>query len=135
MELLFPLSFSPFTILSPVLVSELDEPVEHHHVGVDLPGEHIELVRVRRVATVTRVMAALHTGCQLDKPWGYIIVTPDQGDPDTNIIKSLFCLALCHKAGLQRGFCRIIVESWRIFWYFKVFFATSNINKDDKREL
>ena len=51
---------------SPVLVSELDEPVEHHHVGVDLPGEDKQLVRVWRV--VTRVMTALHTGCQLDKP-------------------------------------------------------------------
>ena len=58
-----------FPILSPILVSELDEPVEHHHVGVDLPGEHEELVGEGRVVSnVTRVMTALHTGCQLDKP-------------------------------------------------------------------
>ena len=66
MELLF---IFIFPILSPVLVSELDEPVEHHHVGVNLPGEHEELVSEGRVVcTVTRVMTGLHTGCQLDKP-------------------------------------------------------------------
>ena len=73
--LLFIISFP--ILRSPVLVGQLDEPVEHHHVWVDLPGEHEQLVRVRRVVTrVTRVMTALHTGCQLDQPWGYIIVTP-----------------------------------------------------------
>ena len=94
MELLF-IFILPF--VSPVLVSELDEPVEHHHVGVDLPGEHVELVREGRgVTTVSGVMTALHTGCQLDKPWGYIIVTPRPGEQTKNH-KSLYSPAQwCH---------------------------------------
>ena len=48
----------------PVLVRELDEPVEDHHVRVDLPGEDEELVSVRRGGGSTQCEA-----CQLGNRW------------------------------------------------------------------
>ena len=63
-------SYCTFPLCSdvvPVLVPEPDEPVEHDHVGVDLPGEHVELVRLGAEGGVLGLVAgpALHLGhCQ-----------------------------------------------------------------------
>ena len=61
--------------LVPVLVPEPDEPVEHDHVGVDLPGEDEELVGERAAGPAPRAPAR-RRGCQLDNSCTSVILSP-----------------------------------------------------------
>ena len=59
----------------PVFILESDQPVEHDHVRVDLPGEDEELVGERAAGPAPRA-AARRRGCQLDNSCTSVILSP-----------------------------------------------------------